>query len=309
MQTSILIPNYNNAHYLPTCLDSCLAQEENFVKEIIVVDDHSQDKSWEILKKYQKQSPETIQIFKSPEKGANQARNFAFEQSTGKFIQWLDSDDIILPDKLKTQIDFFNKHPDKDIVYSDWRYDFYDNKKFTHSETHKGAQYSDYLYELLTDNWQPCHNYLVRREVAEKTHQAKGWNPETRVAQDREYFTTAAILGARFAYLPGEFAVYNRWGGNKNISTIDFKKRLKYNQKVVENYIKKIRESKEFSDFKKEEYISILHTELLVSCFYNPALRLREKIPYNHILWERIHWKMRFLIPFIYFWKNLTLKK
>lgn len=102
---SILIPNYNKAPYLSDTLDSVLAQTyTNW--ECIIVDDHSTDHSWEILESYA-QRDSRIKIFRRPEnrkKGGNAARNFAFEKSNGEFINWLDSDDIILPRKIERQL-------------------------------------------------------------------------------------------------------------------------------------------------------------------------------------------------------------
>ena len=305
MKTSILIPHYNNAETIEQTIKSCMLQNEEFIKEIIVVDDGSEKEQFNFLLSL-KSKYKLLKIYKNPEKGGNSARNYAFSKSSGEYIQWLDADDVLLENKLRIQINFFKENQKIDIVYSDWRYDFYENKEFTHSEKHKAKQDSDYLYELLIDNWQPCHNYLLKREIAQQLFDNDLWNTNTRVAQDREYFTNAAILGAKFAYAEGEFAVYNRWGGNRNVSTISFNERLALNLELVYSYKNKITVSNLFSKKEKKQYQSILDTEIMISCFYNRKLKLKEKVAFKNIIWKRIHWKMRFFIPFIYFCKNLN---
>jgi len=304
MKTSILIPYYNNSHTIEKAIESCLLQGEKHIKEIIVVDDGSKLDEFEFLAGLVNKFS-LLSVFKNPSKGGNSARNYAFSLSKGDYIQWLDADDVLLSGKLDAQIDFFERNAEIDIVYSDWRYDFYNNKQFTHSEKHKGTQHVDYLHQLLIDNWQPCHNYLLKREIAQKLLDSGLWNTQTRVAQDREYFTNAAILGAKFGYISGEFAVYNRWGGNANVSTISFQERLVLNLEQVYSYKQKIKDSALFSQQQKKYYLSLLDTEILVSIYYNFKIKLPENIPFSHIIWKRIHWKMRFFIPFVYICKNI----
>jgi len=61
---------------------------------------------------------------------------------------------------------------------------------------------------------------------------AKAWNPGTKVGQDREYYTIAAIMGARFCYTPGEFAVYNRWT-RTSVSAAPADQRYEYQEKIL----------------------------------------------------------------------------
>lgn len=113
---SVLIPNYNKAAYLKETLDSVLAQTyTNW--ECIIVDDHSTDNSWEILEEYAAKDSR-FKIFKRPdtrEQGGNAARNFAFEMSKGVYVNWFDSDDIMLPDKIEKQI-YFLEYSEVDFV-------------------------------------------------------------------------------------------------------------------------------------------------------------------------------------------------
>ena len=263
-----------------------------------MVDDHSTDNSWDLLQLWRDKYPEKIRIFKNPEKGANHARNFAFEQSTGQYIQWLDSDDRLLPGKFERQI-IPLKNGEADIVYSDWQMDFWVDGEWTKSETKTYKAYPDFLEELIKENWVASHTYLMTRAMAQKLAGGTGWNPETKVGQDREYFTMAGILGARFKYVPGTFAVYNKqlYG---TISGMDFKKRLELNQVLEYRFRKEIEKQAWIALARKRRYLDILDTHKLKACFYHDKIRLDRPISPLSIRWELMHWKMRWAIPWVY---------
>lgn len=181
------------------------------LKEIIVVDDFSVDGSWEILTDFAKKYPDLLRVVRNKQKGGNHARNYGFLLSSGQYIQWLDADDQIAPGKLSAQVEFLQRNPQVAIAYSDWEQHFYDNLKLTRKETKSNANREDMTLELLNDNWSPPNVYLIRRATAENLQKNNAWNPLTKVCQDREYYTIAAALGASFGYVPGAFAIYNRW--------------------------------------------------------------------------------------------------
>ncbi len=298
-KVSIIIPNYNCAQWLPKVIESCLIQKH--LHEIIVVDDQSTDNSWEILIKLQNQHPEYLKIYKNPQKGGNNARNYGFEKSSGDFIQWLDADDFLLEGKFEKQIQKFQENTDTDVVYSDWYMDFYEHNKLIKREEKKKAQYADFTYEILSDNWSVPANYLFKRTIAEILHQIKAWNPNTKVGQDREYVTMAALLGAKFSYTKGFFTVYNIWHKN-SVSAMDFKLRLKYqmnlelrfrNTILKNNYPPKI----------KRRYLALLNAHILNASFYNPAIHIPYTFSIFNVNWKIIHWKKRPFIPFIYLWQ------
>lgn len=96
---SIIIPVYNAEQYLNRCIDSVLSQSYQF-KELILVDDGSQDKSGTICDAYA-MNDNRIKVFHNSNKGASAARNFGLNKATGEYISFLDSDDWIEPDYYK----------------------------------------------------------------------------------------------------------------------------------------------------------------------------------------------------------------
>ncbi len=99
MKISILLPVFNTAAYLPECLDSIIAQTEQDW-ELIAVDDFSDDESRSILDSYAK-SDSRIKVFENNKKGIAPALKLAFENSNGELLTRMDSDDIMVPDKLE----------------------------------------------------------------------------------------------------------------------------------------------------------------------------------------------------------------
>ena len=115
---SIIIVNYNNAKYLKKSVDSALGQ--NYTpKEVIVVDDKSNDNSLEILKSYKNKIKYFVNKKKTKFGSYNQIYNFylGFKKSRGKYIFFLDSDDYFKNDKIKIVKKFFDTQPEKKIFF------------------------------------------------------------------------------------------------------------------------------------------------------------------------------------------------
>jgi glycosyltransferase involved in cell wall biosynthesis len=103
---SVIIPTYNRAWVLREAIDSVLAQEfKDF--ELIVVDDGSTDNTGEILDSYE----QDILVLRQSNKGVSAARNRGIAAAAGRLIAFLDSDDLWLPRKLSSQVDFFKSNP------------------------------------------------------------------------------------------------------------------------------------------------------------------------------------------------------
>lgn len=100
MLISIILDNYNYAHYLSEAIDSVLIQTyQNF--ELIIADDGSTDESCEIIRQYAERDSRIKPLFKE-NGGQASAMNAAFEACSGEIICFLDSDDCFLPHKLET---------------------------------------------------------------------------------------------------------------------------------------------------------------------------------------------------------------
>ena len=106
---SIITPSYNSARFIKECVSSVL--EQTYTNwELIIVDDASDDNSRELISNIAERDNRIKFIFLTKNIGVAGARNIALEMSEGRYIAFLDSDDIWKKDKLTTQIDFMQFH-------------------------------------------------------------------------------------------------------------------------------------------------------------------------------------------------------
>ena len=117
---SIITPSYNSSKFILECIESVLSQTyENW--EMIIVDDCSKDNSKEIISELSTKDKRIKPIFLEKNVGAAEARNTAIRQSKGKYVAFLDSDDLWNPKKLEKQLSFMNEN---EIAFSYTTYQF-----------------------------------------------------------------------------------------------------------------------------------------------------------------------------------------
>jgi glycosyltransferase involved in cell wall biosynthesis len=102
---SIIIPVYNNEKYIAETIESALAQSWAN-KEIIIVDDGSSDTSNSIARSYEGNA--SLTVYTCTNNGSAAARNIGFQKSKGDYIQYLDADDLMSPDKITNQLELLS---------------------------------------------------------------------------------------------------------------------------------------------------------------------------------------------------------
>jgi glycosyltransferase involved in cell wall biosynthesis len=111
---SVIIPTFNRAIWVREAVDSVLAQTfQDF--ELIVVDDGSTDKTRAGLGPY----GDRLSTITQARQGVSAARNRGLEMAAGEWLAFLDSDDLWLPQKLETQVDFLNRNPQAEICQTE----------------------------------------------------------------------------------------------------------------------------------------------------------------------------------------------
>lgn len=202
-EVSVLIPCYNAECWIRQAIQSALDQTYS-VKEVIVIDDGSTDGSLEIIKSF----GGAIQWETGPNKGGNSARNRLLELAQGEWLQYLDADDFLMPDKVQNQICCLVDKLDVDVIYSPVIMEH-------HSE-------QDVVQELLPipephDPWILLARWYLpqtgsplwrRRALLD----VGGWNPGLPACQEHELYLRLLMAGKRFAYCPASGAVYRQWG-------------------------------------------------------------------------------------------------
>ncbi len=114
---SIIIPVYNVAHYLRECLDSVFIVN-NFDGEVICINDGSTDESGKILEEYEKKH-NNLKIITQENQGQSVARNNGIAIASKEYLYFLDSDDYLLPNAIKTIEGLINSHPNDFLIYID----------------------------------------------------------------------------------------------------------------------------------------------------------------------------------------------
>lgn len=112
---SILMTSYNAEKFVSQSIDSILGQTyKNF--ELIVVDDGSKDRTYEILKNYEAKD-ERVRVFRlNSNRGPSSASERGLKETRGKLVARMDADDIAFPDRIEKQVRFFCQNPDVVIV-------------------------------------------------------------------------------------------------------------------------------------------------------------------------------------------------
>jgi glycosyltransferase involved in cell wall biosynthesis len=167
-----MIPTYNRAGLLAGAIESVLAQSYGDF-EIIVVDDGSTEDIRAVAAKY----GERVRYARIEHAGPAAARNAGMQMARGEFLCLLDSDDLYYPHKLALQVDYFDRHPDTVMVYTD--FSAFDDQGFFeefHLKTYHRSAYRnpECAYETLFRERTPLsRNAMVR--LAARVENAPHW--------------------------------------------------------------------------------------------------------------------------------------
>lgn len=213
---SILIPAYNSQQWIADTLRSAIAQTWPR-KEIIVVDDGSTDQTLAVARKFGRDG---VQVVTQKNQGAAAARNKAFSLSQGDFIQWLDADDLIAPDKITKQMEAFDRSPSrKTLLSGPWGgflYRYY-RTKFVPTPLWSDLSPAEWLIRKMGQNLHmQTATWLVSRELTEA---AGPWDTRLIADDDGEYFCRVLLASSGVRFVP-EAKVYYRAVGASSLSYI-----------------------------------------------------------------------------------------
>lgn len=194
---SILIPAFNAEKWISDCIQSALAQTWRW-KEIIVVDDGSMDLTLKIASSY---ASADVHVTTQDNCGASAARNHGLSLAQGDYIQWLDADDLLAPDKVAWQLEGAEPGQNSRILLSGAWGGFYvraEMARFASNSLWEDLSPLEWLYRKMNDNlWMPPTTFLVSRRL---TEMAGSWNESLSLDDDGEYFcrVISCSHGTRF---------------------------------------------------------------------------------------------------------------
>jgi len=183
-EVSVVIPTYNRKEMVQEAVESVLSQTyQDF--ELIVVDDGSEDGTGEVLR--EKFGERIIYLYQKNQ-GVSRARNRGIETSRGKYIAFLDSDDLWLKKKLERQVQFMQQNPEAMICYTD---EIWIRRGVRVNPKKKHAKHSGWIYpQCLPLCIISPSSVLMRRELLEEVG---GFDPEFPVCEDYDLWLRVAL--------------------------------------------------------------------------------------------------------------------
>ena len=206
---STIIPVYNRPEMLREAVESVLAQTYRPI-EVIISDDGSTDDAGRVADRLAEEHPDIIRVLHLQHRGAGPAREAGRLLAKGEFIQYLDSDDRLLPRKFEWQVSVLRQQPDCGAAYGYiQRYGDTDvNRK---PLKWSGREFQTLFPALLVDRWWNTDCPLFRRTVCD----AVGPWSDLRYSQDWEYDARVGALGTRLAHVKEFVCEYRQHGGER----------------------------------------------------------------------------------------------
>jgi glycosyltransferase involved in cell wall biosynthesis len=240
---SILIPAYNAEKWIGDTLQSAVAQTWPR-KEIIVVNDGSTDRTADVARCF---ASKGVVVIAKENEGAAATRNHALRLSQGDYIQWLDADDLLAPDKIERQLAALNDIDSKRILFSaPWAYFSYrtDRARFIPDSLWNDLSPAEWLLRKMAENLHmQTATWLTSRELVEA---AGPWDRRLTSDDDGEYFCRVLLAseGTRFIR---DARVFYRITGKGRVSYIgasnEKKNGMLISMKLHIQYLRSLEES------------------------------------------------------------------
>lgn len=211
---SIGIVTYNQKDFLRECIESALAQDYPHL-EIVVADDGSKDGTHEMLRDYQARYPGKFVLrLAERNQGITANSNAAHFACTGKYIAWMGGDDLLLPSKIRRQVEFMEAHPDCTLCYHNLDVFQSDTDQTLFLFNARFHPEGDVRTAIRHGTFNGACSTMVRRD---KTP-ARGFNPAIPMASDWLYWVETLHHGGSVRYLDEVLGRYRRHGGNVTAS-------------------------------------------------------------------------------------------
>lgn len=207
---SIVTPSFNQANFIGKTIDSVLSQNYPNL-EFFVQDGGSSDETVDVLKEY----GDRLTGWESEsDNGQSQAINRGLVQTSGEIMAWLNSDDLLLPDTLRIVAEYFNKHPDVDVVYG--------NRLMIDDEDMEIGRWILPYHSNKVLNWAdfiPQETMFWRRSIWDKS--GGKIDESFRFAMDWDLIMRFKKAGAKFAHIPRFLGAFRIHGAQKTSSVIN----------------------------------------------------------------------------------------
>jgi len=207
---SILIPAYNAEKWIGDTIQSAISQNRS-KKEIIIVNDGSTDNTLSIAKSFESKY---VKVVTQENSGASTARNKALSFAQGDYIQWLDADDILAPDKISKQMEISESgHKSLQLLSSAYGVFHYriSKARFNPNGIWRDLSPIDWITENFTDGtaWMAPAAWLISRKL---TEEAGLWDERLSLNDDGEYICRVVLSSESVRFVSTAQSYYRSTG-------------------------------------------------------------------------------------------------
>lgn len=224
---SVIIPIYNAEKYLEETINSVISQTIGFENniELILVNDGSTDSSEEICQKYEKMFPNNIKYIKQKNSGVSSARNTGMKHITGKYVNFLDSDDKWSLDAFSKVQNFFEERNSK-IDFVTCRQKFFEGKSGYPNQDYKFKEAKSYIVNIDKN---PDYIVLSVSSTFFKTRCLKNREFDTRLnyGEDAKFITEILLESEKYGLVKDAIFYLRKRNDNTSLtqnSNIDITK-------------------------------------------------------------------------------------
>lgn len=198
---SVIIPCYNHGKFLSDCLNSITNQNYSGWEAILVNDGSTDDTG--VFAKDLVRLESRIKYIYQENQGLSAARNTGMAAAKGEYLVFLDADDWLYPDCLKTYSNFLRENPQSKLLRCGYAYWDHPNGRKYHSHNPGG---DGLIYPtVLTQNIGPCHSILIRRDFAERLG---AFDTSLKSCEDWDFWIRAGKTGARIDSISETLVAY-----------------------------------------------------------------------------------------------------
>ncbi|MBC7427461.1 MAG: glycosyltransferase [Bacteriovorax sp.] len=254
---SFVIPSYNSGKFLRQTLESCLNQTYPNI-EILLINDGSTDNTDEILEEF-KNVKNLHHIKNEKNEGIIYTLNRGMKLARGEFIARMDGDDICLPERVQEQVNFFNKHPEIDVLGTDIIIIDENNKKMGRPREVITSQ-AEVEWSMISSCPVFHPTVMLRKNLLDQEPFASStYFGSDKIAEDLGLWGRVLLANKKIAVLNRPFLLYRKHSGSLTsgyaskqidmaVSIVSKFAQSKWTIKMTDSFLLNIRKRDQFSD-------------------------------------------------------------
>tara|TARA_B110000259_G_scaffold161904_1_gene186341 strand:+ start:733 stop:1674 length:942 start_codon:yes stop_codon:yes gene_type:complete len=227
---SVIIPTYNRALLIKESIQSVFNQTHRPI-ECLIIDDGSTDNTAKVIGNLQTKLATVdfkLIYIKQDNSGAPAARNNGIKNASGEFFQFLDSDDLLYPNKIKDQVSILQNQKQTDGVYGNWHHGTIKNHVLI-----KGEKWEDTISQFYGGRVIANFSMLLKRKIVDKIGP---WDTNLRRNQEIDYFLRGALAGGNFEYLPMLSGLWREHDGDRIVNSSGAISALAFHDKWIAEF-------------------------------------------------------------------------